>query len=157
MKHWLLRIALALCALVVVGCTSGIRKSGSLGGYWGPGVSNPDLLKPKLRRLMKANRIDELRAVSSVMTWTQACYVYRTSPDLRVVLKLDLIEGERSRFDDMTRQDTIALLGKPDDNWAGEHGTSLIYTGEGSASDSTSGYIFQYDAQGKLVAITPAN
>ena len=157
MKRWMLRVSVVLCALVGAGCTSGIEQSGSLEGRWGPGVSNPDLLKSKLRRLMKDDRIDELRTVYMVMTWTQACYVYRTSPDLREILKLDLIEGERSRFGDMTRQDTIALLGKPDDTPAGEHGTSLIYTGMGSASDSTSGYIFEYDAHGKLVGITSAN
>lgn len=129
--------------------------------FWGAGVKNPDALRHRLENVV-SRKGEEYgpRAVGmfSVMTWKQAAYVYRkASIELKGLMCGYVIEGNKHRFIGWTRKKVVTVLGKPDGKDRGEHGIELIYTGEGRVSDSTSGYIFQFDSDGRLEWIVSAN
>ena len=105
-----------------------------------------------------AERTEHLFPRFADMHWHEATEIYRTASG---ELKSDICHyaiGEfKRRFHGMTRRLVIATLGKPDGTDEGEHGKELIYTGEGYVSDSMSGYIFKFDADGKVKHVVSAN
>lgn len=148
-------------SVIYVGCTSSkIVTTEDLD--WGVGVRNPDYVREKVVKILSKKQDDDRRygiahGMLLTMDWTQACYVYRTSPagsDIKVLLAgINLFEGSFHRFIGMTRGQVIETVGQPDDVWDGE----LVYTGYGSVSDSMSGYIFAFDDEGKVTHVTCAN
>ena len=136
---------------------------------WGPGVSDPAALHSKLEAVvayadpdrgvyLEEQDVAHVVGMASVMTWEQAASVYRdASINLKRIMCHRLIPGDQTRYRGMTRRQVVELLGKPDGDDTGEHGTALIYTGEGRASDSTSGIIFNFDEGGEFWYIGYAN
>lgn len=146
--------------LACLGCVSTDPMMGRLDGMWGPGVSNPDVIRDKMIELNKNEKAWRLgwgeyymKGMFLTMTWDQAAYVYRTTPELRVLMKNSLI-GDYDKLRGKTREEIIAVLGAPDD--ADDDG-AIYYTGEGSASDSTSGYGMTFGPDGIISGIVPAN
>lgn len=142
--------------------------------FWGPGVSDPDVVHRRLEALAAPKTDDESEYVRSnyggeerynlargmywTMTWEQVAYVYRNaSMHLKMWMVFDLIGGQQARFEGMDQRQIIALLGRPDNNEAPRPGDGLIYTGEGYVSDHMSAVILVFDEAGRFAWISYAN
>ena len=147
-------------AVTCIGCTS---SKVEVDQYldWGTGVRDPDYVREKVLKILSNKQIENRFDVGSgmllAMNWEQGCYVYRTSPagsDIKILMcSLGLFEGGFQTFVGMTRGQVVKILGQPDDVW----GTSLVYTGCGYVTDSTPGYIFEFDDEGKVDHIVSAS
>ena len=168
---WTSAAMTAALVLHSLGCGQGDPGLGRIDGVWGPGVCDVEAARQKMLAAAESagtgdwERVrTEIGATVRTMTWEQATFVYRTTEqgNLRKVLLCRIIESVKYAEDEqsrsklpagMSREAIIAILGKPDGDW----GSSLVYTGENSASDSTSGFLFELDENRRLMYIGIGN
>ncbi|MBI4834249.1 MAG: hypothetical protein HY811_05470 [Planctomycetes bacterium] len=158
----------------------------------GQGIKDFDAFKEDLISLSKTNAAPfgdgdgAIRRLIYLMTWKQACVLYRTDKDFPFQVFLLYLIMSKHQFNQgvWTTKDVIDLLGIPDGIWFGMRfpamdresvnnqkdvisyleatgnilqTASLVYTGCGSVSDSMSGYILHFDEKGHYCGMTPAN
>lgn len=136
---------------------------------WGPGVKDPDILHRRLeaivyyaddRRGVYLTDIDSGRAFGmvSTMTWEQAARVYgKASRNLKRLMCFALISGQERRFEGMTREQVISLLGEPEEQGPSEDDSggawAMSYNGYGYVSDGTGALILLFDKDGEFLRI----
>jgi len=168
------RPVMVVCGLlIVVGCSQKDDESSSVAPVpqeetnsqakdgWGPGVTDPDAVRAEIIRLLSEPDVNDydlgyVHGMFNALTWKQAAYVYRTSPILvRGSLVDQMIGMTGPEYIGMTRGEVIAALGPPDGDFGGADG--IAYTGVGHASDSTSGFVFEFSPDGKIKRVVCAN
>jgi hypothetical protein len=100
---------------------------------WGPGVKDIDRVRVMLQELAKGQlRFDDpnydaerwvaldnqATGIMSTLTWKQAAYLCRTAPtEIKLEVELFVIPKGKDRIMGATRQEVLALLGPPDQDW----------------------------------------
>jgi hypothetical protein len=179
---------LCLC-LIAGGCVSVEARRGSATLLMGfqpenKGIKDLDDFRRDLINVMDAdggsawgNCRGAIWRLVNLLTWRQACILYRTSTDeaLRSELIYRILSpgySEATKYQHpffygiWTKEDILNLLGEPnqiqEEPASPEYGfdpfTDFIYAGEqGPVGDGSSGYILHFDKNGHYAGMIPAN
>lgn len=102
-------------------------------------------------------RYDEARSLIQTLPFEDACRAYRTSPvPLREALCSYTFMAS-SRFIQMSQPELVDLIGPPDAIWWDTGRSILVYTGAGRVSDGMAGFLFHFDAAGRVACVIGAN
>jgi hypothetical protein len=117
---------------------------------WGPGVKDVMALVPKMKNQIKLDSEDPFlknvretyaaEAILHVATFEQACHIYRDGPEDMKQFLIFAIVVDQKDWIGLTKDELVALLGKPD----------MLSGAEWIYGDNSAGVLFFFKKNGRV-------